>query len=86
MINMWRAGSFTVESCMAIAQDLCIDDGCHEEETILYTMNNVAPHLSENFVYVVEDNSRVDEKYNLNSSISMLNLEVQLQLLQENHQ
>lgn len=39
--------------------DVCIDDGCHLDEAIVCTMNSVMPHLSDDFVYFVEDNSTV---------------------------
>ena len=39
--------------------DICIDDGCHMDEAILTTFNSVLPHLSDRFVYFIEDNSRV---------------------------
>lgn len=42
--------------------DICMDDGCHTDEAILLTMESVMPHLSEKFVYIVEDNDRVHEK------------------------
>ena len=42
--------------------DICIDDGCHLDNAILCTMNSVAPHLSEQFIYFVEDNSSVSNE------------------------
>ena len=42
--------------------DICIDDGCHFDEAILCTMRSVMPHLSERFVYFVEDNIEIQDK------------------------
>lgn len=39
--------------------DVCIDDGYHSIESIMCTMKSVMPHLSEEFVYIIEDNRDV---------------------------
>ena len=43
--------------------DVCIDDGCHLDEAILShpscTLKSVMPHLSDRFLYFIEDNSSV---------------------------
>ena len=39
--------------------DICIDDGNHSDESILTTIRSAIPHLNEEFVYFVEDNSNV---------------------------
>ena len=39
--------------------DICIDDGCHADEAILTTLKCMKPHLSNDFVYFVEDNKQV---------------------------
>ena len=36
--------------------DIFTDDGNHSDEAIMTTLKSVAPHLSEEFVYFVEDN------------------------------
>jgi hypothetical protein len=36
-----------------------IDDGLHSRDSILTTLQSVLPHLSERFVYFIEDNRRV---------------------------
>ena len=41
--------------------DICIDDGCHSEKTILTTIESVLPHVNERFVYFVEDNKSIWE-------------------------
>jgi hypothetical protein len=41
--------------------DICIDDGCHSVESILCTLRSMVPHLSERFVYLIEDNSEVHD-------------------------
>ena len=35
--------------------DICIDDGCHTEEANTKTLEAMIPHLSEEFVYFIED-------------------------------
>jgi hypothetical protein len=35
--------------------DICIDDGYHSPTTVMNTAEAIAPHLSNEFVYVVED-------------------------------
>ena len=45
--------------------DICVDDGCHSEITILTTLASVLPHLNNNFVYFIEDNRLVHEKIKL---------------------
>ena len=42
--------------------DICIDDGCHADEAITTTMKSIVPHLSQKFVYFVEDNRKVHRK------------------------
>ena len=39
--------------------DVFIDDGFHSMETILTTITSVIPHLSKDFVYIIEDNEEV---------------------------
>jgi FkbM family methyltransferase len=39
--------------------DICIDDGIHSAEAIMCTMKSMIPHLSESFVYFIEDNSYI---------------------------
>jgi hypothetical protein len=39
--------------------DICIDDGFHSDESILRTMKSVMPHLTDEFVYLIEDNMDV---------------------------
>ena len=39
--------------------DVCIDDGIHTNEAILTTLKCMSPHLSEKFVYFIEDNKDV---------------------------
>ena len=39
--------------------DVIIDDGEHSSEAILKTISSVAPFLSENFTYFIEDNRKV---------------------------
>ena len=36
--------------------DFIIDDGCHEELAIITTFTKLYPFLSDNFIYVIEDN------------------------------
>ena len=45
--------------------DICVDDGCHREITILTTLASVLPHLNNNFVYFIEDNRLVHKKIKL---------------------
>ena len=45
--------------------DICVDDGCHRELTILTTLASVLPHLNNNFVYFIEDNRHVHKKIKL---------------------
>ncbi len=52
--------------------DVCIDDGCHFDEAILCTMRSVIPHLSDRFVYFIEDNSEI--RTEINSSYPVLNV------------
>ena len=42
--------------------DICIDDGFHSNESILMTIQSVAPYLSEKFIYIVEDNADVHKE------------------------
>ena len=42
--------------------DICIDDGCHADEAILTTLKCMKPHLSNDFVYFVEDHKQVHTK------------------------
>lgn len=39
--------------------DICIDDGIHSNDSIITTLNSVYSHLSERFVYFIEDNKNV---------------------------
>jgi len=39
--------------------DVFIDDGFHSVESILTTVTSVLPHLSKDFVYIIEDNEEV---------------------------
>lgn len=39
--------------------DICVDDAVHSTEAILRTLEYVVPHMSDSFVYFVEDNSTV---------------------------
>ncbi len=39
--------------------DIVIDDGCHSDECILTTLENIIPFLSNKFVYFIEDNREV---------------------------
>lgn len=41
--------------------DVCIDDGLHSEESIMLTLERVAPHLAEKFVVFIEDHAGVHE-------------------------
>ena len=47
--------------------DVIVDDGLHSNESILNTIESVGSHLSDEFVYFIEDNDRVykiiKEKY-----------------------
>lgn len=43
--------------------DVCIDDGVHSDKAILNTFKAIYPHLSDRFVYFVEDNYTVHEKF-----------------------
>ena len=52
--------------------DIVIDDGCHTDECILKTLENVLPFMSNKFVYFIEDNTNVHKyikkkypKYNI---------------------
>ena len=42
--------------------DIFTDDGNHSDEAIMTTLKSVAPHLSEQFVYFVEDNWEVHKQ------------------------
>lgn len=42
--------------------NICIDDGHHSDESIITTLDSVAPYLADDFVYFIEDNSEVHEK------------------------
>lgn len=42
--------------------DVFVDDGCHLNETILKTAKSALPHLADEFVYFVEDNSHVADE------------------------
>jgi hypothetical protein len=39
--------------------DICIDDGNHSDEPIKTTFKSIFPHLSETFIYFIEDNTSV---------------------------
>jgi len=39
--------------------DICIDDGLHWKETILATLRSVIPHLADQWIYFIEDNSEI---------------------------
>ncbi|MDE0214073.1 MAG: hypothetical protein OXN22_08360 [Deltaproteobacteria bacterium] len=39
--------------------DICIDDATHESGAIMQTLEHVMPHMSNSFVYFVEDNAAV---------------------------
>ena len=39
--------------------DICFDDGCHTDKAILTTLMSVLPHLSDRFVYFIEDNKTI---------------------------
>ena len=39
--------------------DIFIDDGAHFDDTIMTTLRSSVPHLSDQFVYFVEDNADV---------------------------
>ena len=41
--------------------DICIDDGLHSEDSIMNTMQAIAPNLNTQFVYFIEDNDKVCE-------------------------
>ncbi len=45
--------------------DIVIDDGFHSDESILNTMKSILPHLSKNFIYFIEDNSKISKKLKL---------------------
>ena len=42
--------------------DIVIDDGCHTSTAILKTIQSIKPHLSDNFVYFIEDNTQVHKQ------------------------
>lgn len=42
--------------------DICIDDGLHSNKSVLNTLKNVLPHLSEDAVYFIEDNDKVQQE------------------------
>ena len=42
--------------------DICIDDGLHSDESIITTLKSIMPHLSKQFVYIIEDNCTVYKK------------------------
>ena len=39
--------------------NIVIDDGCHTDDCIMTTLQNIIPHLANNFVYFIEDNRNV---------------------------
>ncbi|GAH02990.1 unnamed protein product, partial [marine sediment metagenome] len=39
-----------------------IDDGFHSEESILTTFKSVYPFLSNEFIYIIEDNEDIHKK------------------------
>lgn len=41
--------------------DICMDDGLHSKKTIITTLESMIPHLSDNFVYFIEDNYKIDK-------------------------
>jgi predicted O-methyltransferase YrrM len=47
--------------------DVVIDDGNHENEAIMMTLESFLPFLSKDFVYIIEDNhlvhKKIEEKY-----------------------
>lgn len=45
--------------------DVFIDDGFHSVESILTTITSVLPHLSKDFVYIIEDNEEVHTQLKL---------------------
>jgi len=45
--------------------DICIDDGFHADQTILKTLKNTMPYLSDDFVYFIEDNQSVHKKISM---------------------
>ena len=42
--------------------DIFMDDGIHHDDAIMTTLRSVRPHLSDQFVYFVEDNPSVYKK------------------------
>ena len=45
--------------------DIFIDDGAHFDDAIMTTLRSTLPHLSDQFVYFVEDNADVHRKSEL---------------------
>jgi len=42
--------------------DICIDDGCHQDEAIITTLEMILPHMADSFVYFIEDHFTIHEK------------------------
>lgn len=42
--------------------NVVIDDACHEDETIIKSLQQLEPYLADDFVYIIEDNATVVHK------------------------
>jgi hypothetical protein len=42
--------------------NVVIDDACHEDETIIRSLQQLEPYLADDFVYIIEDNASVVHK------------------------
>ncbi len=45
--------------------DICTDDGCHRDESIMTCFKSMFPYLAPNFLYFIEDNSNVYKQLKL---------------------
>jgi hypothetical protein len=59
-IDQWKDNSeLLIKTSKGKKYDIVIDDGCHVTEANLKTFQSFLPHLSDNFVYFIEDNRKV---------------------------
>lgn len=59
-IDQWKDNSeLLIETSKGKKYDIVIDDGCHITEANVKTFQSFLPHLSDNFVYFIEDNKKV---------------------------
>jgi hypothetical protein len=78
-------GTFFEELLHGSKITICIDDAIHSDAATLYTLQNLMPYLSDNFIYFIEDNINVHKKIKTIYSNLIIDYMNELTILQKSY-